>query len=623
MAAEVSKSSSSADSYLGSLISLTSKSEIRYEGVLYSINPEESSIGLRNVRSFGSEGRKKDGPQIPPSDRVYEFILFRGTDIKVKSSPPVQTTSSIDNDPAIIQSHYPQPSAPSATLPPAVSVSPTEVNSNAPQMVHPGANFPGGIPIYQPGASLGPWGPSPPAPTVNGNPLPMPMYWPGMYGPPNGLPHMHQQTLLQQPPGLSVPPSLQQPMQFSGFSAPPPNVPNSSLHLLTTSSSPNFLSFNPSPPVGALNVSSSSSPFLATSSSSAVPTATSIFPLSLPVVPSVSSASESPSSSVINKGSNTVLPSTTLNINLPASEPLAISNSETSSVNPPVPRKVNAVSRSSLPYPNLSQPATSIVSSSSPTEVPTPSLVTPDQLLLSGQSKTSSEFSKAAHKDVEAVQVSSSLKQPEPVLKEKESQPPILPLPSAPRNYNKSNGGHHLRHNYRGSVRGRGTGSSCPVTRFTEDFDFTAMNEKFNKDEVWGELGKKTKEGDENDDDNYEDEEGAELPNNEVKAVYNKDDFFDSLSSNTVNNTSHKGRPRFSEQLKLDAETFGESARYRGGGRGGRGFARGGRASNNGNGRGGYGYGYSGSGRGGGYGYAGGRGRGRGRARGTLSSQAS
>ena len=66
---------------------------------------------------------------------------------------------------------------------------------------------------------------------------------------------------------------------------------------------------------------------------------------------------------------------------------------------------------------------------------------------------------------------------------------------------------------------------SRPVTKFTEDFDFMAMNEKFKKDEVWGHLGKGNKsqsrdkevDGKVSDEDDYEDEDDAELPKFEVK----------------------------------------------------------------------------------------------------------
>ncbi|KAF5764053.1 putative FDF domain-containing protein [Helianthus annuus] len=138
--------------------------------------------------------------------------------------------------------------------------------------------------------------------------------------------------------------------------------------------------------------------------------------------------------------------------------------------------------------------------------------------------------------------------------------------------------------------------------KFTEEFDFDAMNEKFNKDEVWGTLGKNrsgSKEKDENatDEEESEEEMDPNLPKVDVKPVYSKDDFFDTLSSNTSDRQSNYGRTRFSEQMKLDTETFGEFSRYRGGGRGGRGPYRGGRSRGGGYyGRGGYGYGGRGRG---------------------------
>jgi hypothetical protein len=84
--------------YIGSKISLVSNAEIRYEGILYTINSQESTIALQSVRCKGTEGRKL--PEIPPSNEIYDFIIFRGQDIKdlivLESSNPAI------NDPAIV-----------------------------------------------------------------------------------------------------------------------------------------------------------------------------------------------------------------------------------------------------------------------------------------------------------------------------------------------------------------------------------------------------------------------------------------------------------------------------------------------------------------------------------------
>jgi len=62
-------------------ISIITKSDIRYEGILYHINPQDQNITLCNVRSFGTEGRRP-GDEIAPSLQITPYICFRGTDIK-------------------------------------------------------------------------------------------------------------------------------------------------------------------------------------------------------------------------------------------------------------------------------------------------------------------------------------------------------------------------------------------------------------------------------------------------------------------------------------------------------------------------------------------------------------
>ena len=94
-----------------------------------------------------------------------------------------------------MQSHYPQPASTSSSLPSAVSGSLTDLSSHTAQLVHPGSSFQARLPLYQPGGNLGSWGPSPPPPSASGTGLAMPLYWQGFYGPANGLPQLHQQSL--------------------------------------------------------------------------------------------------------------------------------------------------------------------------------------------------------------------------------------------------------------------------------------------------------------------------------------------------------------------------------------------------------------------------------------------
>lgn len=101
-----------------------------YVGTLHEINPEASTIALENVMSFGSEGRRGNpAEEVPPSTSVYEYIVFRGSDVKDISiagedqkEPAPQEAPRVPDDPAILgvshhssfldlQRHPPQPTA--------------------------------------------------------------------------------------------------------------------------------------------------------------------------------------------------------------------------------------------------------------------------------------------------------------------------------------------------------------------------------------------------------------------------------------------------------------------------------------------------------------------------------
>jgi len=100
---KTSSSSGTTDSpYLGSKISLVSKAKIRYEGILYTIDANESTVALSKVRSFGTEDRPTDRP-VPARDEIFEYIIFRGADIEdLQVREPPQ--SSLTQDPAIVES---------------------------------------------------------------------------------------------------------------------------------------------------------------------------------------------------------------------------------------------------------------------------------------------------------------------------------------------------------------------------------------------------------------------------------------------------------------------------------------------------------------------------------------
>ncbi|KAK7533918.1 putative G2/M phase checkpoint control protein Sum2 [Phyllosticta citribraziliensis] len=191
--------------YIGAQISLISKSDIRYVGTLHEINSENSTVALENVTSFGTEGRRNGEDEIPASDNIYEYIVFRGSDVKDlriedKVEQPKPAPPPMPNDPAILGAARPPQSTPhnqqQQTQPP-----------NFPQHFNPPypTSGPGPYPPFNNQRFGPPGGPPGGYPGGPGGPGGFPGY-PGMpYGAPPGW---------YPPPGQGFPPGP--PGPFSG-----------------------------------------------------------------------------------------------------------------------------------------------------------------------------------------------------------------------------------------------------------------------------------------------------------------------------------------------------------------------------------------------------------------------
>ncbi|KAL0310375.1 UNVERIFIED_CONTAM: protein decapping 5 [Sesamum calycinum] len=417
--------SPTADSYIGSFISVTSKCEIRYEGVLYYLNPQDSTLGLKDVRSYGTEGRKKNGQQVPPSDRVYEYILFRGSDIKdlqVKTAPPVQKEEQVFTDPAIIQSNiYEGPSSSSKSMS-ATGGSVTESNLYSEPSAMNARSYSNILPSHHSGTQLGIWSSS-------------------------------QST-------NSAASSYGMPTQMQGYSGAPGSNAAAQQHSLTSSTTL-YPMQNQSTAIASTNVSNNVSP------GHSLATSTSIY---LNATPTLSSELSKPfTDSLPSKISLPFHHSTLINSN-GLTMPFPLTSQNTSSIESQVVNKVVLDPVSLLP---VQSPPYSTPSISDPTSDP---LFKQQQTLLTpnhSQPKLSENPTKTLYPDQKVMGVMSSV----PLIFSSSVttpavQPPLLPLPPPSQSM----------HLYT-SFGINSTGDLQFSSQFTEEFDFQAMNEKFKKDE--------------------------------------------------------------------------------------------------------------------------------------------
>ncbi|KAJ9618506.1 hypothetical protein H2203_009103 [Taxawa tesnikishii (nom. ined.)] len=257
--------------FIGSRISLISKSDIKYVGTLHEINSENSTVALENVKSYGTEGRRGNpDEEIPPNDQIYDYIVFRGSDVKdltiveapKENKPPPPP---VPNDPAILGAARPHPQGPPqqpgqppnqqwrGPQPPFPSLRLSSPPQQHSRFAPPGGlhGFPG-TPGAVPGYGMPPYGPPPGwYPPGQGPPgQGFPQGPPGPFSPqppPIGPPGQQNQGGPQQAP-IGSAPKQPTPSQ-TGAAQPPPPAAEDKPSELSTTPAPSSQAAPPPPPV--------------------------------------------------------------------------------------------------------------------------------------------------------------------------------------------------------------------------------------------------------------------------------------------------------------------------------------------------------------------------------------
>ncbi|KAI0442862.1 Scd6-like Sm domain-containing protein [Xylaria telfairii] len=536
--------------FLGSRISLISKSDIRYSGILHEINSEESTVSLESVKSYGTEGRRGNpSDEVAASEQIYEYIVFRGSDVKdlrieqAPAAPKENQPPPVPDDPAIVGART-RPAGAVPHGPPGQVPGPAGFAQNP----YPPNFYP------PPPGQWGRGGPGPgpgPAQGFNGMPYPPPPGWfpPGQGFPPGG-------------PGpwnnFGYPPAPQGP--------PAPGTPG--LGMRTTPQQDN----KPAPigagvdkqkPVGVPAVE--------------LPTEPKTFgqPPSQPV-----SKDAAPTPPVESKPTAAEVKATadSLSANKPATN-----NAE--------PKSVPTGPRSTRITPAVPIPA-AILSRAGPQAIAAAASVKP------AVDPSNSLPSAAALKDA-----TQAAKAAVAVAMAKLDNPNVAAGPVGPSTANNAMDNltkkvNEMRVNAAtrgGSSRGRGRGGRGGAQSKVEvpdaDFDFQTANAKFNKQELAKEAVSSSPLGETPNGDT------SETPEPEHDAYNKTKSFFDNISSEArerAENGGQKpgGREWRGEEQRKNMETFGQGSvdgGYRGGYRGrGRGRGRGNRGRGGSRGRGGF-----------------------------------